>query len=162
IVGAPPGQDPRETGERLVAVEKSNLGVYPAAFSFELAPAPGDPSRAVVIWGGEVEGIRAGDLVGEPGPPGDDPVDAAEVILELLDDRPMKAPDLERAVSEAAISRDPFKAARARLRAAGRIVRRRESSGHGQARAWWWELAEPTGREADPSSWARPVGKPFG
>lgn len=65
LVGPPPGEDPRETGERLVAVEKNNYGMFGTpAVAFRLAPAPGDPSRAVVVWGNEVSGIRASDLVG--------------------------------------------------------------------------------------------------
>ena len=82
MVGAPPGEDPRETGERLVAVEKNNLGVYPPAMAFRLSPAPDDASRAVVAWGHEVVGVRAADLVGEP--PGEEERGDREQAREFL------------------------------------------------------------------------------
>ena len=50
MVGAPPGQDPRETGDRIIAVEKNNLGVYPAALAFRLLPSPSDPSGRWSRW----------------------------------------------------------------------------------------------------------------
>lgn len=63
LVGPPPGEDPRETRKRILAVEKSNLGLYPNAIGFELVPSPDDPTRATVRIGEEMPGVRPNDLV---------------------------------------------------------------------------------------------------
>jgi hypothetical protein len=59
LVGAPPEVDPRQSPERLVALEKSNLAPYPwpPAVAWRLAPNVQEPSWAGVVWGGEVEGV---------------------------------------------------------------------------------------------------------
>jgi hypothetical protein len=52
----PPDVDPRQSPERLLALEKSNLYPYPwpPALSFRLAPHPVEPALAVIEWGPEV------------------------------------------------------------------------------------------------------------
>ena len=52
IVGPPPGQDPRETGERLVAVEKNNYTPGPFAPAHACARRPSRRSgpRATTPW----------------------------------------------------------------------------------------------------------------
>ena len=59
LVGTPPGESARDTQERLVVVEKTNLAPFPppAAIAFRLTPAPEDASRAVVEWLDERVGV---------------------------------------------------------------------------------------------------------
>ena len=117
LVGAPPGQDPRETGDRLVGVEKNNLGVYPPAFAFRLAPAPEDATRAVVAWGQEVDGVRVADLVKDPPSEQEraESLEASEMLLDLLSGGPLKADDFQRQANAAGIGRNRFGDADARL-----------------------------------------------
>jgi RecA-family ATPase len=53
VVGPPPGCDPRESSERMVAVEKNNLAPPPlaATYAFRLVPDSVEPSWATVEWG---------------------------------------------------------------------------------------------------------------
>lgn len=105
-VGAPPGEDPRATGERMVAVEKSNLGAYPPAMGFLIAPAQEDQRYPVVIWNEEVEGVFASDLVRPPQSPEDRSAleEAVEFIRSELDDGPAPVGDLQKAATRAGIS----------------------------------------------------------
>ncbi len=145
IVGPPPNTDPRSSGERLVAVEKSNLGSYPPAVAFSLVPAPGDPSRAVVEWGGEVEGVTTADLVASSteGASGDD--EDADVLLDILADGPLGARDFENEAREAGISKHRFEEVRAALKRDGRIEREQvpRVGSRGAAR-WLWMTAGST------------------
>lgn len=106
LVGAPPGADPRDTGERLLVVEKNNLGAYPPALSFALTPAAEDPSRAVVRWGAEVAGVSSADLVGQP-PDAQERSErdaARDFIRAELDDGPLSVKDLKKAAERAGVS----------------------------------------------------------
>lgn len=139
MVGAPPGKDPRETGERLVAVEKNNLGVYPPAHAFRLAPAADDPSRAVVAWGQEVEGVRSADLVGEP-PSGEERTgrDAAcEFLTEELSkgERPVK--DLREEAEKVGHKWSTVEKAKGALG-----VEASRQGGLGPGGSWVWKLPE--------------------
>lgn len=98
-VGAPPGQDPRETGDRFVAVEKSNLGAYPPASAFTISSADEDIRYARVIWGEEVPGIRSADLVApqETHEARSAREEAMEFLQEELYDGPAPVTDLRKA-----------------------------------------------------------------
>jgi len=146
MVGASPGEDPRETSERLVAVEKNNLGVYPPAVSFRLVGAPDDPSRAIVEWGNEVTGIRASDIVGDPrsGDERSDREAACEFLFAELSEGARPAKDLESAATTAGLSW-------ATVRRAKKDVNARsfkEQFGGG----WMWVLDEPSTKVLNPLS----------
>jgi putative DNA primase/helicase len=138
LVGAPPGEDPRETPERLVVVEKNNLGAYPAAVSFRLAPAPLDASRAIVQWGNEVAGIRASDIVGEPqtGDERSESEGAVEFLVEELSAGPRPAKELEAAARDAGLAWVTVKRAKKR---AGVESRKAAFGGH-----WEWLIPAST------------------
>lgn len=145
IVGTPRGEDPRESGSRLVAVEKSNLGSYPPAVAFDLVPAPSDAARGVVRWGDEVEGITASDIVptGQRDGRDDQDGDDREVLLDILADGPLSAVDFQKEARNADISRHTFERVRAALKSDGLIERYQEPrvSGRGASR-WLWKLAD--------------------
>ncbi len=138
MVGGPPGEDPRETCERLIVVEKNNLGVYPPAVSFQLLAAPEDPSRAVVSWGQEVRGITAADIVGDP-PSGADRSEleaAAEFLRAELDGGPRPVKDLQSAARDAGLAWATVQRAKDRVKA-----RSRKSAFGG---GWDWSIEDST------------------
>lgn len=156
LVGAPPGADPRETGDRLLVVEKSNLGVYPPAVSFALVSATEDPSRAIVRLGGEVEGVRPGDLVRSLD--GDDSAhsaldEASDFLREELGAGWRPTGEVKRAAADAGIAWRTVERAKPHLG----VTSRRISDGNGGAGTWMLGLpADPPGKAAnlpgDPSS----------
>lgn len=135
MIGAPPGEDPRETGERLVVVEKNNLGVYPAAVSFRLVPAPGDESRAIVKWGNEVHGVRASDIVGDPqsGEERSELDAAVEFLSAELAAGPRPVKELELAAKDAGLSWATIRRAKKRAGADSR------KAAFGGGWEWWIE-----------------------
>jgi putative DNA primase/helicase len=63
MAGVPDQQHPSETDQRMLVVEKSNLGRFPAAVGFRLATFADNPDLADVAWGQEHQHVTAGDLV---------------------------------------------------------------------------------------------------
>jgi hypothetical protein len=149
LVGAPPGQDIRETGDRVVAVEKTNLGAYPRAQAFRIAPSPDDTSRAILEWGQEVEGIRADDLV-RPALSDEetsDREDACDLLREALADGPRIGKVVEAEIVKRAVSARTLRRARRDLgitRGAGTVY---QAVAHGP---WLWSLQE--GPETKPGN----------
>lgn len=149
MVGGPPGEDPRETSERLVVVEKNNLGVYPPAVSFRLLPAPDDPSRAVVSWGQEIQGITAADIVGDPrsGEERSELEAAAEFLLVELGEGARPVKELESAAKDAGLAWATVKRAKDRVKAQSR------KSTFGGGWEWWIEdstkVLSPSGPHQD-------------
>lgn len=158
LVGPPPGEDPRETGDRLVAVEKNNYGTYgTAAVAFRLQPAPEDPSRAVVAWRGEVPGISAADLVGAVAT-GDERSEreaAVEFLQAELASGPRPVKELEEAARGAGVGWATIKKAKG----ATGVVSRKDGFGGG----WTWALEEaPTKGDAPESPFVGDGGVPLG
>ncbi len=97
LVGAPPGQDIHETGDRVVVVEKTNLGVYPPAHAFQISSSAEDPTRAIIEWAQEIDGVRADDLV-RPALSDDEAPDreaARDLLHEALADGPRIGKEVE-------------------------------------------------------------------
>ena len=98
ILGPPPGDDPLETPERLMAVVKANLigGKMPDAISMRLKSADDDPTVAVIAWTGEQAGVRASDLTAtmDPDERGERQ-ECEQAIQELLADGPKAAKTCE-------------------------------------------------------------------
>lgn len=117
FVGAPPGQDPRETGDRMVAVEKSNLGAYPPAIAFTLASAEEDQRYARVTWGEEAPGVRSSDLVApqETADGRSAREDAMDFLLDELRDGPAPVSELKKAAKDEGHSWTTMKRAKATL-----------------------------------------------
>jgi hypothetical protein len=146
MVGPPPGEDPRETGERLVAVEKNNLGVYPPAVAFRLAPATDEPSRAVVAWGGEVAGVRSADLVSE-GPSSEERSEretAVEFLKAELAEGPRPVAELRRVATDLALAWRTVERAKRDLG-----VRAAKAGFH---EGWTWESPDPPPNTAHPAA----------
>lgn len=145
IVAAPPGEDPRTTGARMLAVEKSNLGVYPKALAFSLTAHPDDETRATVEWGDEVDGVNAADLVRPP----DDPEqrtkrdEARAWLTEVLGDGPRSAQEIRQAAA-GLFSKRTLDRAKSDLG----VVPLRQSTGNGGAGGWLWSLPEGAGKDA--------------
>jgi hypothetical protein len=155
LVGAHPGHDPRATGDRVVAVEKSNLGVYPPAQAFRLAPSAGEPERAVVAWQGEIVGVSADDLVSPP-PDADERSaleDCAERIEEMLSSGPRQAreaeAELRKQYSSATIRRARQRAGV--TREAGTIYQETFRGPH------LWRLPESNGARSTDAQWAMSI-----
>jgi hypothetical protein len=147
LVGAPYGADPRETGDRLLAVEKSNLGVCPLGVSFTLVPATEDPSRAVVRLGEEVEGVRPGDLVRSLDGDGGARSALDEVmdfLREALGAGPRWVSELKRAAEAAGIAWRTVERAKSRLG----VEPVRISDGNSGAGRWAWQLPAGCPRKA--------------
>ncbi|MEQ9093054.1 MAG: AAA family ATPase, partial [Miltoncostaeaceae bacterium] len=138
LVGAPPGQDPRETPERFMLVEKSNIGSYPHALAFRLEPHPDDPERVHPVLGAEVAGISAhhlvGPLVDEEERTATD--DAAAWLRTALADGPRPAREVQKEAAENGIPEKPLRTARQRLG----IVPRKD--GFGPGAPWVWTLPD--------------------
>lgn len=152
LVGPPPGANARETGERLVAVEKNNLGAYPPAIAFRLAPADEDTSRAIVAWGREVDDVQAADLVAEaPNREERSERSAAKDFLRAeLDDGPRTVKELKQAASAANVAWRTLERAKSDLGV-------KASKSEGSNGAWRWALPldqdSPSGKSASPRAY---------
>lgn len=148
MVGPPPGEDPRETGERLVAVEKNNYGTFGIpAVAFRITSAPDDPSRAVVGWGGEVAGIRASDLVGSL-PSAEERTEreaAREFLLAELSDGPRPVSELEAAARTAGLAWATVRRAKSDAGVTSERVGGTAGSG-----SWMWALGTPAAKVLTP------------
>jgi RecA-family ATPase len=134
LVGPPPGKDAREVPERMVAVEKSNLAAYPPAVAFTLTPAEQDPRYGVISWGGEVPGVRAGDLVSRrpDGEERSEREEAAEFLRTELADAPRPVSEMEAAAKAAGLGWATVKKAKADVG----VASKKDSFGG----PWMWSL----------------------
>lgn len=136
ILGAPPGEDPRESRARILAVEKSNLGVYPNAVGLDLIPNPEDESHVAVRWGKEIAGVRAGDLVGRP-PDSEERNaidDAKEWLRGILANGPRASKEVITEAADADITRTTLHRARTVLKCTSERV------GFGRGSTVLWSL----------------------
>lgn len=133
LVAAPPHQSPRDTSERVIAVEKNNLGIYPPAVAFSLVAAVDDPSRAVVEWGAELPGVGADDLVAvATGEERGAVADAWQWLEDALSGGPLAARDLRQLADAAGIAWRAVE--RAKKAHAASVTVKRTVTG------WVWEL----------------------
>mgnify|MGYP001314725876 CR=1 FL=1 len=146
VAGAPPGQDPRETAERVLAVEKSNLGAYPPAQGWRIIPAPEDPARGIVAWGPEQPGVTADMLVSRPQTADErgERADCEAAISDALADGPRPAAECEAELQKAGFTKATIRRAREALG-----ISRRENTVYqeGFRGPYFWRL--PTGAHTD-------------
>jgi putative DNA primase/helicase len=151
LMGPPPGEDPLETPERLLAIAKANLiaGKLPDAVSMTLVPGYDDPSVGIIAWKGEQAGVHASDLTSymssdERG----DREEAMDAISGLLAGGGRPAKECEEALKAQGHSKATIRRARAALfvtRAAGTVYR----EGFGPGGVIYWKL--PVGSHRSPS-----------
>src|SRR5450631_427009 len=96
LAGVPDQQHPSETDQRMLVVEKSNLGRFPAAVGFRLATFTDNPDLADAEWGQEHQHVTAGDLVTSAADPDDRHAldEAVEWLSEALGNGPKPASEL--------------------------------------------------------------------
>ena len=96
MVGVPGRLHQSETSERVIAVEKMNLGRYPDAVTFTLVGFPGEEELADVVWGGLTD-VSAAELTQHAESPDERGAkdDAKEWLQEALADGPVLATDLK-------------------------------------------------------------------
>jgi hypothetical protein len=148
LIGAPPGSDLRTTGERLLVVEKSNLGAYPPGQAFTLTPLE-NSKHATITWGEQVEGVSPEDLVGAPvdaeqRTATQDAVEEIHTML-LAHDGPMKADDAIDALRKRGFSHKVIRLARAE---AGLSRNNGTLYQEGFRGSWFWRLPEATAPRA--------------
>ncbi len=152
IMGPPPGADPLETPERLIAVVKANLigGRMPEAIGMTLESAATDNTVAVIRWGTEQAGIRATDLTTHLS--ADDQGEREEcmdAIRDLLADGARPAKECEDALKGAGHKAATIRRARKSLfvsRDAGTVFQ------EGFRGPWMWRLPASTNGQSVPVS----------
>jgi hypothetical protein len=132
------GRDPGEDGQRVLAVNKSNLGLVPASLSFTLADDPSGVAR--VEWLGEsprtaAEVLATSGATPEPAPSESRADACAAAIRELLGLFPRPVKELEKALSDRGFSARAIR--EGRKRAGVRV----EFLGFGGAGFWQASLA---------------------
>ncbi|HMM49034.1 MAG TPA: AAA family ATPase, partial [Miltoncostaeaceae bacterium] len=134
IVAAPPGENPRETRDRVLAVEKSNVAAFPPAIEFQLVSSPEDPTRANIEWGQERPDLHAGDLVRAPADPEERSAtdDAAEWLEHTLAAGELTGREIKAAAATEGITDKVLRRARERLK----IDVRRHGFGADQTAVW--------------------------
>jgi hypothetical protein len=148
-------RDAGDPARRLLVMSKGNLApeaekskalTYTIAGASLPAPDGGEPITTSRVRWGETLDLTADDALSALDQAGTDHAerdDAAETIRAVLAE-PCRAPELERQVRAAGVSKHAFERERSRLRDAGEIVRRQVAKPGGGAQEWWWERAEHT------------------
>jgi hypothetical protein len=154
MVGPPPGEDARQTPERYVVLDKSNLSPHPwpDAVSFRLRPDQDDGTRAVISWGREVPGITSDGMFNPPAEEERTKLDdAVERLGALLGDGPRPAEDCDAALRKVGHSVATIRRARLEFgitREAGTVYQ------DGFRGPYMWRL--PVGAEEASSTGAHP------
>jgi len=136
MIGVPDQQHPGETDQRMIVVEKSNLGKYPDAVSFRLATFDENPDLADVQWGQEHSDVSAADLVTAAADPKEHSRlnEATDWLTEALANGPKPAAELLAAARSDGIAERTLRRSSKRLG----VNTRKASLGGG----WEWSLPE--------------------
>jgi hypothetical protein len=136
MVGVPDQQHPSETDQRMIAVEKSNLGRYPDAVGFRLVTFAENEDLADVEWGEEHRNVTAADLVTSAADPEERSAinEATDWLSDALANGPKNANELYPTARKDGIVDRTLRRASTRLG----VVRAKAGFGGG----WEWSLPE--------------------
>jgi len=136
LIGVPDQQHPGETDERMIAVDKTNLGRYPDAVSFRLVTFLENPDLADVHWGEEHRNVTSGDLVTAAADPEERSAinEATDWLSDALAHGPKPAAELQAAARKDGIADRTLRRASARLG----VIKAKAGFRSG----WEWSLPE--------------------
>lgn len=146
MVGVPDKQHPSDTNDRIVLVEKTNLGRFPDAVGFQIVPFCDEPDLADIHWTGEVGGVSPADIIqGAVDKEERSAVEEAMAWLsEELSEGPMESKDVFKRANIQKISDATLKRAKSRLGIEPKKV------GFGSFGRWEWELPKKLKEEQNP------------